>query len=169
MLIKSKLLGIWSLFLLVSSSGKQPKGRQNWSPIGCMLSCDQLFYFYLLHLTANLFLICLIVGFKKGYQPVFHISSSWVKIKPASQVAWKCLKSSCCGWMGGPTHYQVKLQLMLRLCWAVTICKYHQHINNNFQTYHPSVFSSSNIYLSLKLYINDLCWSLIRNRTYSLC
>ena len=42
--------------------------------------------------------------------------------KSASLVAWKCLKSS---WWGGggwlPTHYQVKLQLMLMLSWAVNI------------------------------------------------
>ena len=42
--------------------------------------------------------------------------------KSASLVAWKCLKSSC--WGGGgwlPSHYQVKLQLMLRLSRAVNI------------------------------------------------
>jgi hypothetical protein len=42
--------------------------------------------------------------------------------KSASWVAWMCLKSSWVVVVGLiPTHYKVKLQLMLSLSWAVKI------------------------------------------------
>ena len=56
-----------------------------------------------------------------------HISSSWVKIRLHTENQLPRLPGSALkvpvwwvvgGWV--PTHYQVKLQLMLRLSWAVT-------------------------------------------------
>ena len=56
---------------------------------------------------------------------VLHISSTWVKIRLYTENQLPRLSGSGLkvpgGWLvGGPTHYQVKLQLILRLSWAVT-------------------------------------------------
>ena len=58
-----------------------------------------------------------------------HISPSWVKIRLYTKNQLPRMSESGLkvpgGWGGGggwlPTHYQVKLQLMLILSWAVTI------------------------------------------------
>jgi hypothetical protein len=55
-----------------------------------------------------------------------HISSIWVKIRLHTKNQLPRLPGSAVKvpvWVGGwvPTHYKVKLQLMLRLSWAVTI------------------------------------------------
>ena len=55
-----------------------------------------------------------------------HISSRWVKIRLYTEnqlpsLPGSALKVPVVGWF--PTHYQVKLQLMLRLIWAVTTSK----------------------------------------------
>ena len=56
------------------------------------------------------------------------ISSSWVKIKLCTENQLPRLPGSALEVPGGvgwvPTHYQVKLQLMLMLSWAVTIRKF---------------------------------------------
>jgi hypothetical protein len=61
----------------------------------------------------------------------------------------KYLKSSCgvaAAYMGGvaaaymvPTHYQVKLQLQLRLSWAATIVFYFLSIAHNVLAHPPPI------------------------------
>jgi hypothetical protein len=77
-----------------------------------------------------------------------HFSSSWVKIRlhtknqlprlPGSALKVPVVVVVVVGWWL-PTHYQVKLQLQLRLSWAVTINKIgnpsrtsnSEHLNNS--------------------------------------
>ena len=53
------------------------------------------------------------------------MNESWVKIRLHTENQLPRLSGSVGGWWWVPTHYQVKLQLQLRLSWAVTI-----HISN---------------------------------------
>ena len=98
----ASFLGMLPFFQVVILVFQKKLGR-----LPC-LGCLPFFYFFF-EVIFNIF-----------FRSSFELGQNKVAYqKSASQVAWKCLKSSCGGgWV--PTHYKVKLQLMLRLSWVVT-------------------------------------------------